>query len=323
MISSGSNLPPSATSPTGKRHVAILRSDEYDRLSEMGRRATLRGEFGEALSAYMQSRSVAARQEGDARGMLDAADLNIAMVHLQMGHSRRGEEGLREILLRTGDPRIAFSAAYNLASSLRKQGRHDRALNYAARALDHAGQVGDPDLLAAVHALLGNIHINQNRFDRALEEYAVSMGHRLSQEGDTRYSRAILLENIGYCHLLKEERETGIGKIEEALELARAVDDRRCIAECLQDLCYGHLLAGRYDRSLGLGCDALSLARETGYHDIEENCHYLLGELGSRTDDTAKRDEHFNRLQEMHPELPFLKDFLCAVDVTNFITLKR
>ncbi len=297
---------------------SLPRSREFDALSDKGRKATLRGEFGEALACYSEARNVAA-----GRGMLDAADLNIAMVHLQMGHNRRGQEGLREILLRTGAPRIAFSASYNLASSLRKQGRYDRALSYADRALHHARKVELPDPLAAVHSLYGNIRLNQNHLSHALEEYATSMNYRIAQEGDTRYSRAILLENIGYCHLLKEDLDTGIRKIEEALALASEVGDRRCIAECLQDLCYGHLLAGRHEQAVAMGCKALSRAGENEYHDIEKNCHYLLGELGSRTDNIERRDEHFNRLQDMHPELPFLKDFLCAVDVTNFITLKR
>ncbi len=301
----------------------LPRCDNFDRLSSRGREATLRGEFVEALALYTEARKVAADHGGRGRGMLDAADLNLAMVHLQMGHNRRGEEGLREILLRTGTPRVAFSAAYNLASSLRKQGRYDRALSYADRALDHARQMAAPDLLGAGHSLYGNIRLNQNHLERALEEYSASMEYRLAQEGDTRYSRAILLENIGYCHLLKEDLDTGIGKISQALDLAREVGDLRCIAECLQDLCYGHLLAGRHEEALSPGCEALSKAGETGYNDIEENCHYLLGELGSRTDNLERRDEHFTRLQEMHPELPFLKDFLCAVDVTNFITLKR
>ena len=300
-----------------------VRSGRFDALSRKGREATLRGAFVEALTIYSEARRVASTLGKPGRDMLDAADLNVAMVHLQMGHNRRGEEGLREILLRTDRPRVAFSAAYNLASSLRKQGRHDRALRYARRALDCAGKIAAPDLLAAGHSIFGNIRLNQNHLEAALKEYDSSMRFRLTQEGDTRYSRAILLENIGYCHLLKDELETGLGEIVQALALAREVGDLRCISECLQDLCYGHLLAGRHTESLELGCEALSLAREAGYNDIEENCHYLLGELGSRTDNLARRDEHFNRLQDMHPELPFLKDFLCAVDVTSFITLKR
>jgi len=60
-----------------------------------------------------------------------------------------------------------------------------------------------------------------------------------------------------------------------------------------------------------------------GFTDLEENCRYLLGELGTRTGRTGLRDENFQALQTMHPEVPFLREFLCTVDVTEFITLKR
>jgi len=48
-----------------------------------------------------------------------------------------------------------------------------------------------------------------------------------------------------------------------------------------------------------------------------------LGELGSRSGRFEMRDRHFEALQHLHPEVPFLQDFLCTVDVTELITLKR
>jgi len=245
------------------------------------------------------------------------------MVLIQAGRAREGAEGLREILLRSNSHEISFSAAYNLATSLRKQGRHDRARRYAARAMEYAGRLGSIDRLGVSHALLGNILLSQNYVDEALAQYNLSAGFRERQQGDTRYSRAILLENIGYCLLMKEDLKGGLDRIQEALALANQVGDRRCRAECLQDLCYGQLLLGDYPRALEHGCEALGLARRYEFSDIEENCHYLLGELGNRTRDFESRDEHFARLQQMHPELPFLKDFLCAVDVTSILSLKR
>jgi len=245
------------------------------------------------------------------------------MVRIQMGDARGGEDGLREILLRSPDDRTAFAAAYNLASSLRKQGRHEKAMTYATRALDRAAALGAIDLQAAVRNLIGNIHLGGSFLDEALRSYRESLALRQRQSGDTRYSRAILYENIGYCRLLRGELRDGIRTIRDALALADEVGDRRCHAECLQDLCYAHLLSGANHEALEFGDDALELAAAANYDDIEENCHYLLGELGRRTGDADRENRHFGRLQTMHPELPFLKDFLCSVDVTSFITLKR
>ncbi len=292
----------------------------FERWSGQGHDATRRGEFRVALDAYLRARAAVDPRDVSRR---DAADINVAMARIQIGDLRRGEEGLREILLRTDDARTAFTASYNLASSLRRQGRHDKAMAYARRAFDRARTLGESDLLALAHGLTGNIHLARSLLDLALEEYRAALALRVSETGDTRYSRAILLENIGYCLLLRRDLDAGLEQIRVAREIADEVGDRRCVAECLQDECYAHLVAGRHDAAIAAGIAALELARENGYDDIEENCHYMLGEIGSKTGDLERRDEHFDRLQERHPELPFLKDFLCAVDVTDIITLKR
>jgi tetratricopeptide (TPR) repeat protein len=293
----------------------------YALLKQRGKEATRRGDFAAALEAFLEAREIAGRGTDD--DLLDEADLNVAMVRLQCGDARGGEEGLREILLHTRDNRIALAAAYNLASSLRKQGRHDKALAYGRRALERAREVGTADALAMAHNLMGNILLGQSYLDEALAQYEIALGLRRSQPGDTRYSRAILLENLGYCLLLQRRLGEGLNRVREALDLARQVGDRRSEAECLQDLCYGLLLAGDHAEAREAGESALRLAREASYRDVEENCHYLLGELGTRTGDTNLRDEHFRHLQSQHPEIPLLEDFLCAVDVTQIITLKR
>lgn len=283
-----------------------------------GAEATQRGEFRLALEAYEEARALALSPPER-----DKADLNIAMVRLQMGDARGGEDGLREILLRAPDPRVAFHAAYNLASSLRRQGRHERALSYARRALERAREVGSPDLLAPVHNLLGNVHLNQNYLDDALAEYETALALRRAQPGDTRFSRAILEENVGYCLILKKQFPEALVRLDAALALATEIGDRRCRAECRQDLCYAYLMDGRLDEAIVEGERALDEALAGEFRDIEENCRYLLGELGTRTGRSEFRDRHFDALQAMHPEVPFLRDFLCSVDVTDFITLRR
>lgn len=286
--------------------------------SERAAAAVQRGDFATAIDYYRRLRVLADSPEAE-----DKADLNIAMVRLQMGEARRGEDGLREILLRTSDPRIAFHAAYNLACSLRQQGRYERAMTYARRALERARALGSIDLLAPVHNLLGNVHLNQNYLDQALAEYEIALSLRRSQEGDTRFSRAILEENIGYCLILKRQVGEGLERLHGALRLAEETGDRRCRAECLQDLCYAYLMDGRIEAAIAEGERALEAANGGEFRDIVENCHYLLGELGSRSGRLEMRDQHFEALQNFHPEVPFLREFLCTVDVTDVITLKR
>lgn len=293
-------------------------SETYREWTARGTEALRSGRFEVALEAYER-----AREAADDDASADRADLNVAMVRIQMGDGRRGEEGLRAILLRTADTRIAFGAAYNLASSLRHQGRHERALTFAARAMERARELGSPEYLAPVHNLYGNILLNQGRLDEALRSYEAALALRETQDADVRFSRAILEDNVGYCLVLLGRLDEGLERIRRALGLAREVGDLRCQAECLQDLCYGLLLDGRYEDAARTGEDSLRDAEGGRFGDIIENCHYLLGEIGSRSGDNALRDSHFEHLQRLHPEIPFLRDFLCAVDVTGIITLKR
>lgn len=295
--------------------------DAFDEASSEGARATLRGDFAEALRLYVRA-SELAEAAGDREAGVKA-DLNRSMVLIQMGEARRGEEGLRAILLKTRDPRIAYAAAYNLASSLRSQGRFEQASRYASRAIENARVSGRPASLARAHNLVGNILLGQSRLDEALVEYRSAIEIAANPEIFDTHLAAILEENLGYCLLLRGHVEDGLTRIEKALALAEAAGDRRCRSECLQDLCYGLLLAGRYDEAIPHGDEALAGATAAGYGDIVENCHYLLGELGTKTEDMERRNRHFDALQAIHPDLPFLKDFLCAVDVTGIITLKR
>ncbi len=295
--------------------------ESYEVWSARGAEATRGGNFASALAAYTRALEIA--READDRHQEDGAALNLAMVLIQMGEARRGTDGLREILLRTSDARMAFAAAYHLASSLRRQGRYEKALAYARRAMERATDAKADDLLAPAHNLLGNILLNQSYLDEALGEYETALEIWDSHPAPTPYLKAILEENLGYCLLLKDRLEEGTRRIRHALGLAREVGDHRCVAECKQDLCYGLLLQGEYAEAAAMGEAALADARENAYRDIEENCHYLLGEIGTKTGNLERRDRHFERLQALHPELPFLKDFLCAVDVTGFITLKR
>ncbi len=296
-------------------------ADTYEAWSAVGADRTRRGDFRAALEAYGRAAEFARTETDPAKK--DGAALNLAMVRIQLGEAKRGEEGLREIFLRTADPRLGFTAAYHLASSLRKQGRYEKALGYARRAMERALVLDAPDLLAPAHNLLGNLLLNGNYLDEAVEEYGVALRLWETQTCDTRYLRAILEENLGYCLLLKKDYDGGRNRILRALTLAQEIGDRRCRAECLQDLCYAALLEGDTAEAAIRGEEALAEAAGAGFGDIEENCHYLLGEIGSRTGNSERRDRHFGHLQKLHPELPFLEDFLCAVDVTGIITLKR
>ena len=300
---------------------ASVQDAAYRRLYEAGVEKVRKGEFSAALADF-QAALESARASGRTR-LQHEAQANLAMVYIQLGQDKKAEVGLREILLKSRDPLSRFGAAYNLAVSQRKQGRYVRAHFYARKAMESAKRIRDASHRAGCHNLLGNIQMNQLHLDEALSEYRKALKIRRRQSEDVRFSIAILLENIGYTYLLKKHYARGAALIHRALAVAAEVDAKRCLAEGHQDLCYAMMQMRRYAEATGYGERALAIAREHGYADIEKNCYYLLGETAHLDGRTEERDVQFGRLQALHPELPFLRDFLCAFDLTDIITLRH
>jgi tetratricopeptide (TPR) repeat protein len=295
--------------------------DRYRQLRLAGIAKIRTGEYQGALEDFEQALA-AARRAGTPR-LLHEAQANVSMAYIQLGEDRKAESGLREILLRSQEPRLRFGAAYNLAVSLRKQGRYGRARQYAAHAMENARRLRDASRRGGCHNLLGNILMNQSCLEEALVEYRKALAIRRRQKQDVRFSIAIILENIGYTYLLQKKYSRGAVMIGRALSIALEIDDKRCIAESHQDLCYANMLMNRYSDAVEMGNKALEIASARGYRDIETNCYYLLGETAHLAGRPEERDRQFERLQSLHPELPFLRDFLCAFDLSGIITLKR
>jgi tetratricopeptide (TPR) repeat protein len=254
---------------------------------------------------------------------MQEARANLSMIYLQLGEDKKAEEGLREILLNCQNARTRFGAAYNLAISLRKQGRYARARFYARQAMQSAAKLRDASAQAGCRNLLGNILMNQSLLDEALLEYRKALAIRRRQGGDVRFSIAMVLDNIGYTYLLQKKFRRGAAMIHRALALADEVSAKRSSADCCQDLCYAYMQMGRLDEADRFGRRALAISEANGYSDIAKNCFYLLGETAHLAGDVAQRDGWFGRLQEMHPELPFLRDFLCTFDLSGILTLKH
>ena len=292
----------------------------YKSHAARGSEKVRQGQFREALADYEEA-SRLAQLAGDL-DLVHLAASNLSMVRLELGDIREAQKGLREMILRSRDQRVVLGATYNLAVSLRKQGNYGRALTYAHRAMRIATQEGDISSRAMCHNLVGNIYLGRSLFDDALGEYHRALRLRTRQDGDHRFSVSILRENIGYCFLLKRQYRRGMRWIGQALRVSRETGDRRCQAECLQDLTYARLHLGDNAQASRAGESALDLALAEGYADIERNCYYLLGEIAHKTGDERTRDRYFGLLQKQYPEVPFLRDFLCVVDVSGIIALK-
>jgi tetratricopeptide (TPR) repeat protein len=293
----------------------------YSELTAEGNILVRRGDFRRAIDNFEKAKVIA--EEMQDHPLLIKSLLNVSTARLAAGEIREAEKGLRELLLKTRDPQTIFVASSNLASALRRQGRLDRALLYAKRALRACDQIDNYAWKATCHNLIGNIYMNMTYLDDAVAEYRFALS--LGEKGGlgTSYPVDYIKENLGYCLLLKKRYRQGIAIILEALQVALNNGNTRCISECYQDLSFAYMQIKEYARAREHGEKALQLATEQEYKDILKNCYYLLGEINLLMGDEAKSDVYFDRLQEFYPNIPVLKDFLRTFDVSSIINLKN
>ena len=293
----------------------------YSDLTAEGQNYVKRGDFRRAIDNFERAVRLATDLEDAALHV--KALVNLSTARLAAGQIREAEKGLREILLKTQDPSTIFVTSSNLASALRRQGRLDRALLYARRAMRACEGINNVTWRATCHNLLGNIYMNMSYLDDAVAEYRFAL--EVGDEGGlgTSYPVDYIKENLGYCLLLKKRYRQGVAIILEALQIALRNDNTRCLAECHQDLCFAYMQLKDLPRAKEHGEKSLKLAMEQDYRDIKKNCYYLLGETHLLMGDDAESDRYFDQLQEFYPDVPVIKDFLRTFDVSSIINLKN
>lgn len=301
--------------------MEVDRLSSYSDLTAEGNSLVRRGDFRKAIDNFERARHLAEDMQDNA--LLIKALCNLSTARLASGDIRAAEKGLREILLKTQDPQTIFVTSSNLASALRRQGRLDRALLYAKRAMRACEKIDNYAWKATCHNLIGNIYMNMTYLDDAVAEYRFALS--LGEKGGlgTSYPVDYIKENLGYCLLLKKRYRQGIAMILEALQVALNNGNTRCISECYQDLSFAYMQMKDHSRAREYGEKALQIANEQEYKDIVKNCYYLLGEINLLLGDEEKSDFYFDRLQEFYPHLPVLKDFLRTFDVSTIINLKN
>ncbi len=301
--------------------MGIDLSSHYGELNDAGTQFVRQGEFLQAAEVFEKARTVADLL-GDER-LVCRAICNLSTARLSMGMIQEAEKGLREILLQTSDQNSIFVASSNLASALRRQGKLQKALFYAKRAMRACDELGNVMWKATCRNLIGNIYMNMSYLDDAMAEYrfALSIGREAGL--GTAYPFDYIKENLGYCHLLKKRHRQGIAMILEALQASLTNGNTRCVVECHQDLSFAYMQTKELKRAEEYGLKALATATEKEYKDIIKNCYYLLGEIYLLMGDDEKSDQYFDKLQALYPHLAVLKDFLRTFDVSSIINLKN
>jgi DNA-binding SARP family transcriptional activator/tetratricopeptide (TPR) repeat protein len=225
--------------------------------------------------------------------------------------------------------------AWLLFHYLEIRGRYDEALTLVSRALAIAERDGDPRAEAAAHRLLGNVHYYLGNYEESMRGDAAALA-LCRQVGDRR-GEVVALINLGAGHqrrgsyrealrCFEEARWIGVetdhqlvplvantgslqrvlghheaarDSLEQALDLANALDDRSSRVIILCNL--GDLAArtGHPHEALDHLRLALAEARSAGNRRSETDALCELGNVYRRLDDLEAAREHLHEALEI------------------------
>jgi len=248
-------------------------SEDYDDLLRAGAAHFAQGEHGRAFVTFERAAEVAeARDAGDPFGERAVeARWRMAAALKALGKLSMTEQELRRILKerRRLGARTSMRTLLQLSYVHRELGDLYLAAVMARECLELAVQEGDPEIQAGVLNTLGNIHHDEQDFEKAAGYYRQAQ-QILARIGSRDELRATVLTNLGGCLVALERYDEGVALIREAHATAVERGYRRVAALALTRLGEAQLQHGERGpaRESFAGSDALAARPEEAYHDI-------------------------------------------------------
>lgn len=292
--------------------------DRYEELRTEAGRALYLGRLDEASELFERAYRIALDQKDP--GVVDLAYCNCAVVATRLRRAQEMVPRLQEILLRTTDPQVARLSAYNLALAYDRPDGYRKSLFYARISLRYATELDDPAQRASSINQIGNILCAMSQFETALEHFEEA---KALLEEDESPSKALVLDNIGYCRTVLGDYPGAFGYLFRSLRMLRRLDARLYEAEPRLALCFAYLHVGRPGRAVLHGAHALEMAEQTGDANTTKHALLLLGEAYKMAGKLDVAQECFTLLQEtFYPEMPEVPGMLFGLDVCKMINLR-
>jgi tetratricopeptide (TPR) repeat protein len=290
----------------------------YEALRDRADRALWRGDLDAARPLYEQALAQAG-EVGDP-DLGDRALCNLAALLVETGEGASVMAGLRQVLMRNRDELNCYLAAYTLARAHDLNQDYKKAIFYARIGLDRVQRLDAPERTAICHNLMGNLLLAESRLDEACAEYE----RALAATAELPPLRlALILDNVGYCRLLRGRHAEGFGFAFRSLRMLRRLDARAYQRYPHLSLAYGYLEIGRCHRAVRHGFAALRLAEEVGDDQTVKNALYLLGEAANEIGSPDDARRCFETLQRrFYPGQQGLIDSLMAVGVRRLLNLR-
>ncbi|MFP3939422.1 MAG: hypothetical protein ACLF0P_03865 [Thermoanaerobaculia bacterium] len=292
--------------------------ERYETLKEEGSAHLAAGRLEEALERFERAEE-AARRAGDA-DQVDLAFCNRSAVAVRLARTDGVQLRLQETLLRTTNRRVAVYSAYNLALAYDRSNSFEKSLFYARIAHRYAAELRDGALEALALNQIGNVLTALNQFQEALEHFRKADG--LLPPGDD-VARALLLDNLGYCHAVLGRFDLAFPALFRSLRLLRKCGAELYEAEPRLALCFAYLGIGRPGRAIRHVNRALDIAERSEDARSMKYALLLLGEGYKVAGHTGAARDCFRILQESYyPDMPEVPGLLLGLDVCKVINLR-
>lgn len=289
----------------------------YESLRDQGVALMRAGDLPPA-SELLEQALAAARSLGD-RNVEDRAFCNWVGVTLSLRPCDAQLPELREILVRNSDAENCRLAAYHLAWAYEKKKEYKKGLFYARIALERTRnlETANPEWLVTSHNQLGNLLVAESFFADGLGHYETALEcHPQVPE----MLRAMIVQNVGYCHLMLGEAKKALGLLYQSLRTLRG--HRVMAIQAHLDVSLALLEVDKHHHAARHAARALCAAEAEDRQDDVKNALYLLGEAYNLLGDEDAARSHFSKLQRYFPETPFLTDFLLATDIRQMVNLR-
>jgi class 3 adenylate cyclase/tetratricopeptide (TPR) repeat protein len=265
--------------------AALLRSKAHAALSRAGERAASLGASGEARRYFEQAGELADEPRGQAAALMRAGEMALAAGE----NDRAGTLFERAVALyeSAGETHAAARGSSWLALTEQRAGRVEDAIDRMERAFEVIGpDEPDADLafllarLASAHFFAGQVDEARTRIEQALDlaealnlpdvltrgwntKAAVLASTRPEEarglfqlslktalENDSAQAAAVACAQLSDLGFQRDRYAESLGYLEQALEYARRIGDRRWEWFALSEMTYALYMLGRWDESL-------------------------------------------------------------------------
>lgn len=176
---------------------------------------------------------------------------------------------------------------------------NNQAELYFRRMYTIGQKLNDQFSIGLVQLNLGEVHERRHELNAALDYFRNALEIMIAL-GDKR-RQAYLLNAIGMCLTMSDNREEAIVYMEQALELA--IESSSSLHITIR-LVLGNALAhSAPERSFDLFKESLAGAIEVGDRDIELRCHQALSRYYEGRGDGLAALEHYKRATELREEI--------------------